>query len=54
VAKKLVCDTCGRAADHLHRDVLDAGYNALARPPRWNCEACYQQKRAARLERQAR
>ena len=49
VKKKLVCDTCGREADSLRRDVVDEGYNALTRPPVWNCEDCYREKRAKRL-----
>ena len=50
--RTLLCDTCGTETDHLHRDVLDKDYNALMRPPIWNCEACYEKKRAERLERQ--
>ena len=46
--KRLVCDTCGREVEHLRRDVVDAGYNALAKPPMWNCEACYEEKRRRR------
>ncbi len=44
----LHCDTCGKETEHLHRDVLDAGYNALLKPPMWNCESCYRNKRALR------
>ena len=47
--RKLQCDTCGKETDHLHRDVLDQDYNALMRPPMWNCEACYSKKRSERL-----
>lgn len=47
--KKLKCDTCGKEVDHLRRDVVDTGYNALIKPPMWNCEECYEQKRAQRL-----
>jgi len=47
--QRLICDTCGREVDHLRRDVIDAGYNALTKPPMWNCEACYQAKRRRRL-----
>ena len=50
MAKKLVCDTCGRETEHLRRDVLDEVYNALTRPALWNCEECYEKKRAKRLE----
>lgn len=46
--KTLVCDTCGRQVEHLRRDVVDAGYNALVKPPMWNCEACYEEKRRRR------
>ncbi len=48
--QKLCCDTCGKETEHLHREVLDSDYNALMKPPLWNCEACYQKKRAERLE----
>ena len=48
--KKLVCDTCGREVDQLRRDVLDEDYNAITRPPLWNCEQCYEQKRARRRD----
>lgn len=47
--KKLICDTCGREVEYLRRDVVDVGYNALTKPPLWNCEECYQKKRAQRL-----
>ena len=46
--EKLKCDTCGRESDQLRRDVVDRGYNALTRPPLWNCESCYAAKRAGR------
>ena len=49
-SKALICDTCGKEVDHLRRDVVDAGYNALTKPPMWNCEDCYQGKRARRLD----
>ena len=45
----LHCDTCGVETEHLHRDVLDEGYNAMLKPPMWNCEACYRKKRTMRL-----
>ncbi len=48
--RKLVCDTCGEEADRLRRDVVDADYNALNKPPLWNCEACYQKKRTRRAQ----
>ena len=47
--KELVCDTCGKAAKSLRRDVVDEGYNAMMKPPLWNCEECYQAKRATRV-----
>lgn len=46
--QKLVCDTCGKEAEYLRRDVLDVGYNALTKPPMWNCEECYGKKRQQR------
>ncbi len=49
---RLVCDTCGRSVDYLRRDVVDAGYNALTKPPMWNCEDCYSAKRQRRHARQ--
>ena len=51
--KKLVCDTCGKEVDHLRRDVVDTGYNAFNKPPLWNCDACYQKKRAQRWQERA-
>jgi shikimate kinase len=44
----LYCDTCGAETEHLHRDVLDADYNAILKPAMWNCESCYRNKRALR------
>ncbi len=52
--KKLICDTCGREVEHLRRDVVDEGYNALTRPPLWNCDECYEKKRAQRQKQKAR
>ncbi|MFT5087151.1 MAG: hypothetical protein ACI906_002182 [Candidatus Latescibacterota bacterium] len=46
--KKMHCDTCGKEVDHLRRDVIDAQYNALNKPPLWNCTQCYEEKRAGR------
>ena len=46
--KKLVCDTCGKEVERLRRDVVDAEYNAITKPALWNCEECYQEKRARR------
>lgn len=46
--KPLVCDTCGKQAEHLRRDVVDEGYNALSKPPMWNCDLCYEEKRRRR------
>ncbi|MBI4531401.1 MAG: hypothetical protein HY709_07740 [Candidatus Latescibacteria bacterium] len=50
----LYCDTCGKVADCLRRDVLDEDYNALLKPALWNCDECYEKKRARRLERRQR
>jgi hypothetical protein len=47
----LYCDTCGKVVDRLRRDVLEEDYNALMKPSLWNCDECYEQKRARRLER---
>lgn len=46
--KKMRCDTCGAEVDSLRRDVVDANYNALNKPALWNCDACYERKRARR------
>ncbi|HJP33182.1 MAG: hypothetical protein QF689_00340 [Candidatus Latescibacteria bacterium] len=46
--KPLVCDTCGRQSEHLRRDVVDDGYNALSKPAMWNCDECYDEKRRRR------
>ena len=46
----LICDTCGKEAASLRRDVLGRDYNAMMKPPLWNCEACYREKRAKRKE----
>ena len=43
-----VCDTCGKEADVLRRDVVDEDYDALTKPPMWNCEECYEKKRQRR------
>lgn len=48
--KPLVCDTCGKPAEQLRRDVVDQGYNALSKPPMWNCDACYEAKRRQRQD----
>lgn len=50
--KRLICDTCGKEVDHLRRDVVDVNYNALTKPPMWNCDSCYQAKRRQRLAKQ--
>lgn len=47
--KSLTCDTCGRQVVTLRRDVVDNSYNALSKPPLWNCEECYERKREERL-----
>jgi|TARA_B100001094_G_C18079273_1_gene744274 hypothetical protein len=44
------CDTCGKKVSELRRDVIDASYNALNKPPLWNCMDCYEQKRVERLK----
>ena len=46
--KRLRCDTCSSEVDNLRRDVVDADYNALNKPALWNCDACYEEKRARR------
>ena len=48
MSKKLRCDTCGAQVDNLRRDVVDADYNALNKPAMWNCDKCYEEKRARR------
>ena len=48
--KKTLCDTCGREVDQLRRDLLDASYNAFNKPPLWNCQMCYTDKRARRSD----
>ena len=48
--QKLHCDTCGKETEHLHRDVLDSDYNALMKPALWNCQECYEKKRAQRKQ----
>ena len=48
VTKNLICDTCGSEASSLRRDVVDKLYNALSKPPLWNCETCYHRKRELR------
>ena len=48
--KKMRCDTCGAEAENLRRDVLDDTYNALNKPPLWNCEKCYEDKRRNRAK----
>jgi hypothetical protein len=50
----LYCDTCGKVAARLRRDVLDEEYNALMKPALWNCDECYEKKRTRRLERRQR
>ena len=51
--KPLLCDTCGKESEHLRRDVVDEGYNALSKPPMWKCDACYDEKRRRRQEQSA-
>ena len=48
--KKLRCDSCGALVDNLRRDVVDVGYNAFNKPPLWNCEVCYEEKRRRRAQ----
>ncbi|NKB68723.1 MAG: hypothetical protein GKR89_16790 [Candidatus Latescibacteria bacterium] len=50
MAKKQRCDTCGKEVETLRRDVVDTDYNALNKKPLWNCEDCYHEKRASRLD----
>ena len=52
ISKKLRCDTCGSEVDNLRRDVVDADYNALNKPALWNCDQCYEEKRARRQREQ--
>ncbi len=49
----LACDTCGKQVEQLRRDVVDEDYNALTKPPLWNCDECYEKKRAQRQQSQA-
>lgn len=49
----LVCDTCGKPVEQLRRDVVDEDYNALTKPPLWNCDECYEKKRSQRQQSQA-
>ncbi len=51
--KKQVCDTCGKEVEFLRRDVVDENYNALTKPPLWNCEECYEKKRTRRKKEKA-
>ena len=48
-----VCDTCGRRVNTVRRDVVDHDYNALSKPPLWNCDECYQGKRQRRVQSEA-
>ena len=48
--KRLTCDTCGCQTEQLRRDVVDADYNAMTKPPLWNCDDCYEKKRAQRQQ----
>ena len=50
----LICQTCGQEAVYLRRDVVDKAYNALNRPPWWNCDICYANKRQDRLQAESR
>jgi hypothetical protein len=52
--QSLVCDTCGKQVAQLRRDVVDADYNALSKPPLWNCDECYEAKRQSRREQSRR
>ena len=42
------CNTCGKDASPLYRVVVDTDYNALLRPPLWNCKECYDNKNIER------
>ncbi len=44
------CDTCGKKVSELRRDVIEVAYNALNKPPLWNCRDCYEEKRAQRAK----
>ena len=48
--EKLKCDTCGKEAEQLRRDVVDEDYNALPKPPLWNCDSWYEEKRSQRQQ----
>ena len=45
---EMSCDTCGKKVSELRRDLIDFSYNALNKPPLWNCQDCYQEKKARR------
>ncbi|MEE3233969.1 MAG: hypothetical protein VX294_07375 [Candidatus Latescibacterota bacterium] len=47
---ELSCDTCGKKVSELRRDVIEVAYNALNKPPLWNCQDCYEEKRVRRLK----
>ena len=48
---EMSCDTCGKKVSELLRDVLDVSYNALNKPPLWNCIDCYKEKRVKRIKK---
>ena len=38
------CDTCGKEEEPLRRTLIADNYNAMNRPPLWNCKECYDKK----------
>ena len=48
---EMSCDTCGKKVSELFRDVIDVSYNALNKPPLWNCIGCYEEKRVKRIKK---
>lgn len=53
MAGTYLCDTCGGRVNTVRRDVVDRDYNALSKPPLWNCEGCYQGNRRQRTQESA-
>ena len=47
---EMSCDTCGKKVSELRRDLIDSSYNSLNKPPLWNCQDCYREKKARRLK----
>ena len=44
----MTCNTCGKEESPLYRVVVDVNYNALLKPPLWNCKECYEKKKKKR------